>query len=78
MDSNELAPHLAGHDCVLSALGAPGIQFSRVTLYTESMKSIVEAMRKSNLKRLICITAFYTKRNIKIKILKDLKHVELI
>ena len=64
MDPNELAPHLAGHDCVLSAMGAQGIQFSRVTVYTDSMKSIVEAMRKNNLKRLICITSFYTKRNI--------------
>ena len=62
LDPAELAPHLEGQECVLSALGAPGIHIFRITLYTESMKSIVTAMKKVNLKRLLCVTSFYTKR----------------
>ena len=64
MKSANLIEHLKGQDCVLSALGAPGTYvFSSCKVYTESMESIVSAMRKAGLKRLICITAMYTKRN---------------
>jgi hypothetical protein len=63
MNSDELAKSLAGQDAVLSGLGAPGVQFSTITLYQDSMKSIVEAMRKASITRLLCVTAFYTKRN---------------
>jgi putative NADH-flavin reductase len=61
MDSEELAKNLSGQDAVLSALGSPGIQWATITFYQDSMKSVVEAMRKAGLKRLLCVTAFYTK-----------------
>lgn len=61
MNSNELAQHLEGQDCVLSALGAPGFHLFKINFYLESIKSVVNAMRKAKLNRLICITAFYTK-----------------
>ncbi|CAF1016451.1 unnamed protein product [Rotaria sordida] len=61
MNPLELAKHLEGHVAVLSALGQPGLQMSAMTFYEDSMKSIVTAMRNANIKRLICITSFYTK-----------------
>ena len=64
MDANELSKHLENKDCIVSALGAPGVHFFKIKFYLESMQSLVEAMRKANLKRIICITAFYTKRII--------------
>ena len=62
MNANELSKHLEKKDCIVSALGAPGVHFFKIKFYLESMQSLVEAMRKANLKRIICITAFYTKR----------------
>jgi len=62
MNANELSKHLENKDCIVSALGAPGVHFFKIKFYLESMQSLVEAMRKANLKRIICITAFYTKR----------------
>lgn len=64
MNSDELAKHLEGQECVLSALGSPGIHLFKITFYQDSIKSIVNAMRKAKVQRLICITAFYTKRNL--------------
>jgi biliverdin reductase/flavin reductase len=68
MNPDEIAPYLESHDCVLSALGVRGICIFKVTFYLDSMKSITAAMRKANLKRLICVTSFYSKRKNKIKI----------
>ncbi len=65
LDSAELASHLTGNDCVLSALGAPGIHWSKITFYIDSIKSICAAMNQAQIKRLICITALYTKRKNK-------------
>ena len=62
MNADELAKELADHDAVLSALGSPGIHLSKITFYSDSIKSVVSAMRKANLTRLIAVTAFYTKR----------------
>lgn len=62
-DSKSLVPHLTGQDAVLSGLGAPGVHIFKVSLYIDSMKAITAAMNEANVKRLICITAFYTKRN---------------
>lgn len=62
MNPDEIAPYLESHDCVLSALGVRGICIFKVTFYLDSMKSITAAMRKANLKRLICVTSFYSKR----------------
>lgn len=63
LNSDEIASHITGHDCVLSTLGVAGIAMFKITLYQDSIKAIVEAMKKANLKRLICITSFYSKRN---------------
>jgi putative NADH-flavin reductase len=62
LNADELAKSLSGHDAVLSGLGAPGVHFSAITFYQDSAKSMVEAMRKAGVKRLLCVTAFYTKR----------------
>lgn len=64
LNSDELVPHLQGKDCVLSALGLPGFHWSNITFYIESIKSITDAMNKAEVKRLICMTALYTKRKL--------------
>ena len=51
-------------DCVLSALGVPEFLFRETRFFSDSMRSIVEAMNQAKIKRLICITSFYTKRKI--------------
>ncbi|CAF0856167.1 unnamed protein product [Adineta steineri] len=61
MNPLELTAHMEGRIAVLSALGQPGLQISAITLYEDSMKSIVTAMRNAKVKRLICVTSFYTK-----------------
>ncbi|CAF1346023.1 unnamed protein product [Rotaria magnacalcarata] len=61
MNSSELAKHLGGCVAVLSALGQRGLQISAMTFYEDSMKSIVDAMRNAKVKRLVCMTSFYTK-----------------
>ncbi|CAF0769974.1 unnamed protein product [Didymodactylos carnosus] len=61
MNPLDLASKMENHHVVLSALGQPGLQISAMTFYEDSMKSIITAMRNSEIKRLICITAFYTK-----------------
>jgi putative NADH-flavin reductase len=62
LNSEEIVKHLEGQDAVLSALGVPGIHILRISLYSDSIKSIVAAMRKANIKRLLCITSLYTQR----------------
>jgi hypothetical protein len=61
MNPLELTTHMEGRTAVLSALGQPGLQISGMTFYEDSMKSIVTAMRNAKVKRLICMTSFYTK-----------------
>lgn len=62
LNSDEVAEHLAGHDAVLSALGVTGVHFFKISFYLDSMKSIVAAMKKANIKRLLCVTSFYSQR----------------
>jgi hypothetical protein len=62
LNANELSKHLAGHDGVVSAMGAPGIHASKVTLYLDSAKALVVAMRNNNIKRLVILSSFYSKR----------------
>ena len=64
MNPDELASHLEGNDCVLSALGVRGFYVFKLKFYLESIQSLVNAMRKAKVQRLLCVTAFYTKRNI--------------
>jgi hypothetical protein len=52
---------MEGATAVLSALGQPGLQISAMTFYEDSIKSVVSAMRNANIKRLICMTSFYSK-----------------
>ncbi|CAF1315585.1 unnamed protein product [Adineta ricciae] len=61
MNPLDLTAHMEGRIAVLSALGQPGLQISAMTFYEDSMKSVVTAMRNAKIKRLICVTAFYTK-----------------
>jgi biliverdin reductase/flavin reductase len=62
LNAEEVGTHLQGFDCVLSALGVTGIQIFKISFYLDSMKSIVAAMRKANVNRLLCVTSFYSKR----------------
>jgi len=63
LNANELAPHLANIEAVLSGLGAPGIHLFKITLYKQSIVSIVNAMRKNNVKRLLAVTSMFSKPN---------------
>lgn len=58
----ELAPHFKDSDAVVSCLGGRASLFGWTpsTLYTDSMKSIVGAMRRSGVKRLIAVSAWGT------------------
>lgn len=58
----ELAPHFKDSDAVVSCLGGQASLFGWTpsTLYTDSMKSIVGAMRRSGVKRLIAVSAWGT------------------
>ncbi|XP_061170904.1 uncharacterized protein LOC133180375 [Saccostrea echinata] len=58
----ELAPHFEGSDAVVSCLGGSGggslFGRNKCTLYTDSIRSIVGAMRKSGVKRLIAMSSW--------------------
>uniref|UniRef100_A0ABM0MUG3 Flavin reductase (NADPH)-like n=1 Tax=Saccoglossus kowalevskii TaxID=10224 RepID=A0ABM0MUG3_SACKO len=56
--SESLAEHFSGVDAVISCLGSPGLW--KTTLYSESIKSIVSAMRKASVTRFVCITSWCT------------------
>ncbi|XP_063881460.1 uncharacterized protein LOC135111727 isoform X3 [Scylla paramamosain] len=58
-DEASLTPVMAEQDAVVSCLGFPRNP-QPVTGYTESMSAIVEAMRKTNISRLVTMTAWYT------------------
>ncbi|XP_030850096.1 flavin reductase (NADPH) [Strongylocentrotus purpuratus] len=58
--SESLQPIFEGCDAVLSCLGAQTL-FSTVTLYSESCKTIVAAMRLAKVKRFVFISSWYTK-----------------
>jgi hypothetical protein len=46
----------------MSSLGVAELVFMPVSLCLDSMKAIIEAMNQTGIKRLICVTSFYTKR----------------
>ncbi|XP_077977401.1 flavin reductase (NADPH)-like [Glandiceps talaboti] len=56
-----LLPHIVASDAVMSCLG--GNTLGKTSLYSDSMKAIVSAMRKANIKRLVCITSWCTTYN---------------
>jgi putative NADH-flavin reductase len=64
LDVSQLKTHFAGHDCILSALGSPGLTLWKPTFALDSMRLIVEAMRATGLKRIILVSSQYTKRKV--------------
>jgi biliverdin reductase / flavin reductase len=61
-NSEKLSTCLVGHDCVLSALGHKGL-VSKTSFYLDSMKSILKAMQKANVKRIVTMTSQFVKPN---------------
>lgn len=62
-DAGNLENAFEGSDAVVSCLGAtPSLMpwGREITLHSESIKAIVEAMRKSKVNRLIAITSYFT------------------
>lgn len=57
----ELVPHLKGVEAVLSSLGGRGGIWMPCTVYTDTIPVIVGAMRRANVSRLVCVTAWGAK-----------------
>ncbi|CAH1244607.1 BLVRB [Branchiostoma lanceolatum] len=55
-----LTPHFKGNDAVVTALGHVGELTDTVTIFSESMKAIVPAMRNANVRRLLTLSAWFT------------------
>lgn len=56
-DREALLRALSGCDAVISALGTRKIQLvARVTVHSEGTRTLVDAMRQSRVRRLVCIT----------------------
>ncbi|XP_069104024.1 flavin reductase (NADPH)-like [Argopecten irradians] len=63
--SEELHPHLNGSDAIISCLGTRKLSLfdrSKITFYTDSLQSILDSMRMSGTKRLVCLSSWGTKR----------------
>ncbi|KXJ18180.1 uncharacterized protein At2g34460, chloroplastic [Exaiptasia diaphana] len=76
-EPESLVPHLQGKDAVLSYLGAHGTTvFNPTTLYSESMKSIMTAMERSNVNRIVTLTSWITEypnnTPIKVKLVRPI------
>lgn len=62
-NSEALVPVLEGKDAVVSCLGAHGTSvFKHTKLYSETMTSIISAMAKTNLQRIVCVTSWCTRK----------------
>ena len=63
LKEDDMVQHITGSDAVVSCIGGQASLFgwSPCSLYTDSMKSIVGAMRKSGVNRLIAMSAWGTK-----------------
>ncbi|XP_029999247.1 flavin reductase (NADPH)-like [Sphaeramia orbicularis] len=61
--ADTLKSHFKGQDVIMSCLGFPVSFFSGVTGYTQSMNSIVCAMREARVNRVITMTSWYTEPN---------------
>ncbi|XP_071955691.1 uncharacterized sugar epimerase YhfK-like [Antedon mediterranea] len=61
MDSDFLAQQFKGSDVVVSCIGTNTPTLFKVTLYTDTMGSILQAMRTAEVKRLVTVTAWGTK-----------------
>ena len=60
LKEEDLVPHIKGSDAVVSCIGGRASLFgwTPCSLYIDSMKSIVGAMRKSGMNRLIAMTSW--------------------
>jgi len=63
-DAKTLEPHFSGKDVIISALGFTKVGVDvKMTLFTDSMKSILTAMHNSKVSRIITISAWFTDPN---------------
>ena len=58
-----LAPIFKGHDVIISVLGFPKQVDEIMVKFTQTMESILKAMKIANVHRLITISAWYTDPN---------------
>ena len=58
-----LAPIFKGHDVIISVLGFPKQMEEKMVKFTETMDSILKAMKNACIQRLITISAWYTNPN---------------
>ena len=58
-----LAPIFKGHDVIISVLGFPKQVDEVMVKFTQTMESILKAMKIVNVQRLITISAWYTDPN---------------
>ena len=65
--AESLAPHFPGCDSVISCLGTHTM-FSTVTLYSESIQVITEAMKRADCKRLVVISSWWTRSMSKLEV----------
>ena len=63
-DKDSLIPIFEGCDAVLSCLGTRA-SISRVSLYSDSIQVITEAMRSANVKKIIVMSSVMLKGTIK-------------
>ncbi len=60
---DDLAAHLEGCDAVISCLGI-GLHPTKIhnpdKIYRRSIETITAAMRRTNVKRLVCMSSWYT------------------
>ena len=59
-DFESLVPLFKGHDLVVSVLGFPKQIDNTMTKFTESMDSVLKAMRLAQVQRIVTISAWYT------------------
>lgn len=55
LDSNSVALAMAGQDAVCCTMGVK-IPWIRVTVFSEGTKNLLQAMKKTQVKRLVCVT----------------------
>ncbi|XP_022089990.1 uncharacterized protein At2g34460, chloroplastic-like isoform X2 [Acanthaster planci] len=60
MSSESMIPIFNGCDAVFSCLGSDVGLRKQTTIYSDSMKAIIAAMHKAEVKRLICMTSWFT------------------
>lgn len=56
-----MTEQLKGYDAVMSAIGGKGGPFTPCDIYTSSGEAVISAMRKTGMKKFICITTWGTK-----------------